>query len=60
MALAQQVRLTAAPRGGERSHDMTILLGYSVCAILMVIAIYLASGGPGTEAVDFANMTVFP
>ena len=59
MALAQQVRLTAA-KGSERNHDTTILLGYAVCAILMVIAIYLASGGPGTEAVDFAHMTVFP
>jgi hypothetical protein len=59
MALAQQVRLTAT-KGSERNHDMTILLGYSALAILMVIAICLAWGGPGTEAADFANMTVFP
>jgi hypothetical protein len=56
MALAQQVRLTAT-KSDERSHDMAILLGYSIFAIVMVIAIYLASGGPGT---DFATMTVFP
>jgi hypothetical protein len=59
MALAQQVRLTAT-KGSERNYDMTILLGYSIFAIVMVIATYLASAGPGTEAVDFANMTVFP
>jgi hypothetical protein len=59
MALAQQVRLTAT-KSDERSHDMAILLGYSIFAIVALIAIYLASGGPGTEVADFANMTVFP
>ena len=59
MALAQQVRLTAA-KGSERRHDMTILLGYSVFAIMMVIAIYLASSGPGMEFADFATMSTFP
>ena len=59
MALAQQVRLTAA-KSDERSHDTAILLGYSIFAIVMVIAIYLASGGSGTDIADFANMTVFP
>ena len=58
MELAQQVRLTAA-KGGERSHDMTILLGYSVLAIVMMIAICLASGGPGTD-VDFTSLIAFP
>jgi hypothetical protein len=59
MALAQQVRLTAT-KSDERNHDMTILLGYSVFAIVMVIAIYLASGGPGTDVADFASMSAFP
>ena len=59
MPLAQQVRLTAA-RSDERSHDTAILLGYSIFAIVLVIAIYLASGSPGTEAADLVNMTVFP
>ena len=59
MSLAQQVRLNAS-RSNERSHDMVLLLGYSIFAIVALIAIYLASGGPGTEAADFANMTVFP
>ena len=59
MALAQQVRLTAT-KNDERSHDTAILLGYSIFAIVMVIAIYLASGRSGTDIADFANMTVFP
>jgi hypothetical protein len=59
MALAQQVRLTAT-KSDERSHDTAILLGYSIFVIVALIAIYLASGGPGTEVADFANMTVFP
>jgi hypothetical protein len=59
MALAQQVRLTAT-KSNERSHDTSILLGYSIFAIVALIVIYLVSGGPGTEAADFANMTVFP
>jgi hypothetical protein len=59
MALAQQIRLPAA-KSSERSHDVAILLGYSIFAIAMVIAIYLASGGPGMDAAAFANMTVFP
>jgi hypothetical protein len=59
MALAQQVRLTAA-KGDERNRDMTILLGYSIFAIIAMIAIYLASGGPGTDVADFATMSAFP
>jgi len=59
MALAQQVRLTAT-KGGERNHDMAIVLGYSIFAIVMVIAICLASGGPGTDVADFATMSAFP
>jgi hypothetical protein len=59
MSLAQEVRLTAT-RSSGRSHDVTILLGYSVLAIAMVIAICLASGGPGTDVVEFATMSAFP
>jgi len=59
MSLAQEVRLTAS-RSGERSHDITILLGCSVLAIVMVITICLASGGPGTDVAEFATMSAFP
>jgi hypothetical protein len=59
MALAQQVRLSAT-KSDERNRDTAILLGYSIFAIVMVIAIYLASGGSGTDIADFANMSAFP
>jgi hypothetical protein len=39
---------------------MTIILGYSIFALVMLLAIYLAASGPGTEAADFANMVAFP
>jgi hypothetical protein len=57
MALAQQV---APAKVDVRSRDMTIILGYSIVALVMLLAIYLAASGPGTEAADFANMVVFP
>jgi len=59
MELTQKLRLTSAKRG-EQSHDMAIVLGYSILAILLLLAIYFASGGPGTAPVDFADMSVFP
>jgi hypothetical protein len=57
MALAQQI---ASARADVRSRDMTIILGYSIVALVMLLAIYLAGSGPGTEAADFANMVAFP
>jgi hypothetical protein len=59
MEVAQQVRLNTA-RGDVRSRDMTIMLGYSILAILLLSAIYFASGPPGTSAADFTSMVVFP
>jgi hypothetical protein len=59
MELAQKVRLTAA-KGDERSHDLAIIAGYAICAILLLAAIYFASGGPGTAAADLVSMSVFP
>ena len=59
MELAQQVRLDHAKRS-ERSHDLSILLGFSVLSVLLLIAIILAAGGPGTAIGDFASMIVFP
>jgi hypothetical protein len=43
-----------------RSHDLTIILGYSAFAIVLLIAIYLGSLSSGTAPGDFATMTVFP
>lgn len=57
MALAQQI---ASAKVDVRSRDMTIILGYSIFALVMLLAIYLAGSGPGTEAADFANMVAFP
>jgi hypothetical protein len=57
MALAQQI---ASAKVDVRSRDMTIILGYSIVALVMLLAIYLAASGPGTESVDFANMVAFP
>lgn len=57
MALAQQV---ASARVDVPSRDMTSILGYSFFALVMLLAIYLAASGPGTEAADFANMVAFP
>jgi hypothetical protein len=51
MALAQQV---ASAKVDVRSRDMTIV------ALVMLLAIYLAASGPGTQASDFANMVAFP
>jgi hypothetical protein len=59
MELTQQVRLASA-KPDVRSRDLTIILGYATFAVVTLIAIYLAAGGPGTAAADFANMTVFP
>ena len=57
MALAQQV---ASAKVDVRSRDMTIILGYLIIALLMLLAIYLAASGSGTEPADFANMVAFP
>jgi hypothetical protein len=57
MAQAQQV---ASAKVDVPSRDMTIILGYSIVALVILLAIYFAASGPGTEAVDFANMVAFP
>ncbi|HWZ39354.1 MAG TPA: hypothetical protein VNY08_13735 [Bradyrhizobium sp.] len=59
MELAQPVRI-ASTKADAPSRDMSIILGYSVLAVVMLIAIYLAGGEPGTAPGDFAGMTVFP
>ena len=59
MELTQKVRLTAT-KGEARSYDFSILFGYSAFAILLMVAIYFAAGGPGTTAADLATMGAFP
>jgi hypothetical protein len=60
MELAQQVRLASTTKADVRSRDISIILGYSVFALVMLLAIYFAAGGPGAAEADFANMVVFP
>jgi hypothetical protein len=59
MEIAQQVRLETTERG-IRTHDVTILLGYSLFAIVLLLGIYFGSMSSGTALGDFASMTVFP
>jgi hypothetical protein len=59
MELAKHVRI-ASTKADVPSRDMTIILGYAVLSLVMLIAIYFSAGGPGTAPGDFAAMTVFP
>ena len=43
-----------------RSNDRWILLGYLAFAILAIIAIYFASGGPGVTEADLASAIALP
>jgi hypothetical protein len=59
MEIAQQTRFqTTQPV--VRSYDVTILLGYSFFAIVLLIAIYFGSMSSGMAPGDLASMTVFP
>jgi hypothetical protein len=59
MEIAQQSRFAPA-KHQARNRDTAILLGYSILAIVFLIAMYLASTSSGTAPADFATMTVFP
>lgn len=59
MEIAQKTRLETARRKIS-DLDVTILLGYSISAIMLLIGIYLGSMSAGTAPGDFATMTVFP
>jgi hypothetical protein len=59
MDIARQTRFEPAQRE-VRKHDISILLGYSAFAILLLIGIYWGSMSAGTAPGDFAWMTVFP
>jgi len=43
-----------------RDHDMAIMLGYVLCSILFMLALYAAATGPGTSPADIVSMTVLP
>ena len=58
MEIAEQIRLTA--QSEVNNQDAMILLGYSIFAIVLLIAIYFGSMSSGTVPGDFASMIVFP
>jgi hypothetical protein len=61
MEIAQQIiTQRQATDVDAKNHDMSILLGYSIFAILFLIAVYLDSMPPGTGLADFASTIVFP
>jgi hypothetical protein len=59
MTIAHQTRFQSAS-GELKSYDITILIGYATFAIVILIAIYLASLSSGIAHGDIASMTVFP
>jgi hypothetical protein len=59
MEIAEQTRLENTERE-VRSRDMTILLVYSLLALILMIGIFLDSMSSGTAPGDFASMIAFP
>jgi len=59
MEIAEQTRFDVAQRP-IKNGDAIVLLGYSMSAIVLLIAIYFGSMSSGTAAADFASMIVFP
>ena len=43
-----------------RSYDGFIIFGYFACSVLMLAAIYFASGGPGFTDADLSVMAMVP
>jgi hypothetical protein len=57
MAIAQH----SAPMPSlVRSYDGAIILGYVTFAVVILAAIYFASGGPGFTDSDLSVMAVMP
>jgi hypothetical protein len=59
MEIAEQTRFEITQRQ-VKNHDAMILLGYSISAIVLLIAIYFGSMSSGTAPSDLASMIVFP
>jgi hypothetical protein len=60
MEIAEQFAAQREVKNEVKNYDVTILLGYSIFAIVFLIAIYFDSMSPGTALGDFVSMTVFP
>ncbi len=60
MEIAEQFTTQRQTEDAEaKNYDMSILLGYSIFAIVFLIVVYFDSVSPGTASGDFASMTVF-
>jgi hypothetical protein len=59
MELVQQVHHGIA-KTEARSYELTIILGYSLIATLLLAVIVVAFGGPGLSPEDLASMSTFP
>jgi hypothetical protein len=59
MGIAQQTILRPV-RGEVRSHDVTIMLGYTAFAIVLLFAIYFDSMSSGIAPDELASIIVFP
>ena len=61
MEVAEQFTAQRQIKNREvKNYDMSILLGYSIFAIVLLIAVYFDSMSPGTALSDFASTTVLP
>ena len=59
MEFAQQIRHDAVKREA-RNNEMTIILGYSIASVLLLIAVVLAFGGAGSSPQDLAVIAAAP
>jgi hypothetical protein len=59
MELVQQVRHGIA-KTEARSYELTVILGYSLIATLLLMVFVAAFGGAGVSPEEFASMTQFP
>jgi hypothetical protein len=59
MEIAEQSRIETV-KSAIRNHDATTLFGYSIFAIVLLIAIYFGSMSSGIAPGDLASTTVFP
>ena len=60
MEIAEQITARSEIKNYDTNYDMSILLGYSIFAIVFLVVVYFDSMSPGTAPADFASMTVFP
>jgi hypothetical protein len=61
MTVAERTRFDSTRHAAAANdRDAIILIGYAAFAVVLLIAIYLASMSSGTAPGEFVSMTVFP